>query len=73
MPGLTTIVGFSARERDLVTSWVSPPSWDTVDHAAEPPGRGRFLLKIGGRPGLPFRLVLTAAERELADSNERWQ
>ena len=73
MPGLSAIVGLSARERDLLTSWVSPPSWDTSDHAPEPPGRGRFLIKIGGRPGLPFRLALTSAERELADSNARWQ
>ncbi len=27
--------------------------------AAEPPGRGHFLAKIGGRPGIPFRTVLT--------------
>jgi hypothetical protein len=61
-------------ERELLTSWVSPPSWDTTDSGwLEPPGRGRFLAKVGGRPGLPFRLVLTAAERALADSNERWQ
>jgi hypothetical protein len=73
MPGLSAVVGLSGRERELLTSWVSPPSWDTSDHAAEPPGRGRFLAKVGGRPGLPFRVMLTAAERGLADSNSRWQ
>jgi hypothetical protein len=73
MDGLTKIVGLSRRERELLTSWVSPPSWDTSDHAVEPPGRGRFLAKVGGRPGLPFRVALTEAERGLADSNARWQ
>jgi hypothetical protein len=73
MPGLSAIVGLSRAERELLTSWVSPPSWDTTDQAPEPPGRGKFLVKVGGRPGLPFRLALTRAERELADSNARWQ
>jgi hypothetical protein len=73
MPGLGAIVQLSHRERELLTSWVSPPSWDTTDHTTEPPGRGRFLIKVGGRPGLPFRLVLTRAEAELTDSNARWQ
>jgi hypothetical protein len=73
MPGLGAIVGLSDRERELLTSWVSPPSWDTTDRSTEPPGRGRFLAKVGGRAGLPFRLVMTEAERALADSNERWQ
>jgi hypothetical protein len=73
MPGLSAVVGLSGRERELLTSWVSPPSWDTSDHAVEPPGRGRFLAKVGGRPGLPFRVTLTRAEHGLADSNARWQ
>jgi hypothetical protein len=73
MPGLSKIVGLSGREQELLTSWVSPPSWDTVDQSAEPPGRGRFLVKVGGRPGLPARVMLTEAERALADSNARWQ
>jgi hypothetical protein len=73
MDGLSAIVGLSERERDLLTSWVSPPSWDTNDRMAHPPGRGHFLAKVGGRPGLPFRMVMTAAERALEDSNARWQ
>jgi hypothetical protein len=73
MDGLNAIVGLSQRERELLTSWVSPPSWDTSDRMAHPPGRGHFLAKVGGRPGLPFRMVMTAAERALADSNERWE
>jgi hypothetical protein len=74
MPGLSAIVGLSRREQDQLTSWVSPPSWDTTDTNIEPPGRGRFLIKVGGRPGLPFRLELTDAERTgLEDSNARWQ
>lgn len=73
MPGLGGIVGLSRRERELLTSWVSPPSWDTTDQTTEPPGRGLFLIKVGGRPGLPFRLELTDAERSLENSSARWQ
>jgi hypothetical protein len=73
MPGLSAVVGLSGRERERLTSWVSPLSWDTTEHAAEPPGRGHFLIKVGGRPGLPFRMIRTRAEAALADSNARWQ
>jgi hypothetical protein len=71
MPGLNSIVGLSRREQAMLTSWVSPPSWDS-DSTGAPPGRGMFLVKVGGRPGLPFRVGLTEAERELEDSNARW-
>jgi hypothetical protein len=35
---------------------------------------GHFLLKVGGRPGVPFALRLTAAELDSAvhDTNQRW-
>jgi hypothetical protein len=73
MPGLGAIVNLSRRERELLTSWVSPPSWDTTDPNTEPPGRGLFLAKVGGRPGLPFHVVPTATEKALEDSSARWQ
>jgi len=64
-------VPFTTAEADLVTSWSMPPGWSA---AAEPPGRGRFLLKVGQRPGVPFRTELTAAETAsgVHDTNSRW-
>jgi len=37
-----------------------------------PPGRGNFMIKIGGRPGIPFRVTLTQAEERLHDTNKLW-
>ena len=30
------------------------------------------MIKIGGRPGIPFRVTLTAAEERLHDTNKLW-
>jgi hypothetical protein len=67
---LAEVVPFTQRERDLVTSWATPPGWSA---AAAPPGRGRLLVKVGSRPGIPLEVVLTPAERALADTNSRWR
>ena len=39
---------------------------------AEPPGRGKFLIKVGGRPGIPVRVELTESERAINDTNKLW-
>ncbi len=64
------VVPFTQAERELVTSWATPPGWS---EAAAPPGHGRVLLKVGQRPGIPCEVVLTPAERALPDTNARWQ
>ncbi len=38
----------------------------------EPPGRGRFLLKIGGRPGIPVQMTLVGPELGIHDTNKKW-
>jgi hypothetical protein len=30
------------------------------------------MIKIGGRPGIPFRVTLTKAEQGLHDTNKLW-
>jgi hypothetical protein len=73
MPLLTSAVPLSRAEQDLLGSWQDPPSWDPVTgREAEPPGRGKFILKVGGRPGIPVRVELTEAERHLNDTNRLW-
>ena len=37
-----------------------------------PPGRGNFLVKVGGRPGIPVHVALTKVEEALNDTNKRW-
>ncbi|AEB44817.1 ATP/GTP-binding protein [Micromonospora maris] len=72
MEELGRVVGLSRREIDLVSSWSSPPGWAQDGGNEEPPGRGRFLIKVGGRPGIPIRVAITDTERHLHDTNTRW-
>lgn len=69
---LDQIVGLSRRETDLITSWSSPTGWGGQGRAAQPPGVGKCLLKVGGRPGVPVRIKLTETEWRLHDTNARW-
>lgn len=73
MPLLTAAVPFSQAEQNLLTGWSAPPSWDaTTGKETEPPGRGKFLIKVGGRPGIPISVKLTETERATNDTNKRW-
>ncbi|MFJ4418808.1 ATP/GTP-binding protein [Streptomyces sp. NPDC088925] len=70
MPRLQQVVDLSAVEQQRLTEWSTPPGWDT--QSAEPPGRGNFLIKVGGRPGIPLHVDLTQRELMLNDTNKRW-
>lgn len=59
----------TASERDLVASWASPATTGIDGTAQVHPARGKLLIKIGQRLGVPARLVLTAAERGLYDTD----
>jgi hypothetical protein len=73
MPNLTKVVPFSQAEQELLISWQDPPAWDPVAGAETvPPGRGNFLIKVGGRPGIPVHVALTQTELALNDTNKRW-
>ncbi|GAA1750937.1 ATP/GTP-binding protein [Aeromicrobium alkaliterrae] len=71
MKDLTTAVGMSQAEQQLLMSWSSPATWDTGGTSA-PPARGKFLIKVGSRPGIPVQVQLTEAERAVNDTNKRW-
>lgn len=70
MPMLEQVMSFSKKERDLLASWSVQPN--LTEQETVPPGRGRFLLKIGGRHGIPFNVGLTDAERRTSNTNTRW-
>lgn len=73
MPLLTSAVPMSEAEQAMLASWQDPPAWDpSTGHEAEPPGRGRFLIKVGGRPGIPIKVELTRAELSVNDTNKLW-
>lgn len=55
-------------------SWADPGSWTDVGGSRKRsrPGLGKFLFKVGGRPGIPVALKLTSVEKSLHDTNKRW-
>jgi hypothetical protein len=58
---LDEIIDLSQTEKDLVNNWQNPAGFAA---GATPPGRGKFLIKIGGKPGIPVSITLTSAELE---------
>lgn len=73
MPLLTQAVPFSKAEQELLIGWQDPPEWDPVaGRQTAPPGRGKFLIKVGGRPGIPTSIELTSVERSVSDTNKLW-
>ena len=73
MSMLTGVVAFSRAEQDMLVSWQDPAAWDAESQQeADPPGRGNFLVKVGGRPGIPVHVALTEVEEALNDTNKRW-
>jgi len=73
MPLLSSVVALSRGEQELLAGWQDPPAWDPKKgRETAPPGRGKFLVKVGGRPGIPIDLAITASEKSLHMSAERW-
>jgi hypothetical protein len=52
MPLLTSAIPLSRQEQQKLISWQDPPAWDSRGADVDPPGRGKFLIKVGGRPGI---------------------
>ncbi len=76
MPMLRSAVGITQAEEDMLVDWTSPPSWDPdLEEETDPPGLGKFLVKVGGRAGIPFHVELTSVEREVGvhDTNKLWE
>ncbi|MEU3084532.1 ATP/GTP-binding protein [Streptomyces albidoflavus] len=72
MPRLGRVVALTTVEQQRLTEWSTPPGWDPQDDDTPPPGRGNFLLKVGGRPGITMHVDLTPAELDLYDTNRKW-
>lgn len=73
MPKLSKVVSLSAKEQTLLSSWGDAAPYDArTGKKAAPPGRGKFLVKVGTRPGIPIQTVLTSAELSLSMSDDRW-
>ncbi|UGQ09020.1 type IV secretory system conjugative DNA transfer family protein [Yinghuangia sp. ASG 101] len=73
MPQLTQVVAMTEAEQHMIEDWSTPPSWDSESgEEAPPPGLGNFIIKVGGRPGIPVHVDLTEYEENINDTNRRW-
>lgn len=67
------VIPLSSQEKAMLISWQSPPSWDVrAGQKPTPPGRGKFLIKVAERPGIPIKVQLTNRELALNDTNQLW-
>jgi hypothetical protein len=64
---VSEITPLTRPERDLVASWSAPESWQP---GRRHPGRGKYLLKTGGRLGIAFDLTLVGEELALYDTDQ---
>jgi hypothetical protein len=64
---VTQVTPMTGPEQDLVASWSAPESYQP---GSRHPGRGKYLIKTGGRLGIPVELTLTADELELYDTDQ---
>lgn len=73
MPLLSRVVHLSELEQQLLASWSDPAPYDPLTGSeGVPPGRGKFMLKVGTRPGIPVGVETVAAEDAVNDTNKRW-
>ena len=71
---LQQVVDLNPREREAITSWATPPSWNMRRSRYDaPPGRGKFLIKSGDSPGIPIDIEAAEPLLRLHDTNQRWQ
>lgn len=73
MGNLRTVFQLSNKETSLITDWASEAEVNPeTNKPAAPPGQGKFLLKIGKRPGTPLRVDLTEVELDVNNTNRAW-
>jgi hypothetical protein len=73
MGNLAGVFAMSGKERAWITDWADEGGYDPeTGQKADPPGRGKFVLKLGKKPGTPFRLDLTPVEKDVNNTNRAW-
>lgn len=79
MAKLRQAVPLSNVEADRLISWADPGSWSRIRRSRangtrprQAPGVGKFMVKVGGRPGIALNVRLTPSELSMNDTNKRW-
>lgn len=68
LDAVSAVVPLSSEERTLVAGWCAPESWAG---GSRHPGRGKYLLKSGGKIGIPVQLEYVGDEAQLYDTDAR--
>lgn len=66
LDAVASVVPLTEAEKELVASWSAAHRWRA---GGAHPGRGRYLIKAGHRPGLPVVMRLTPFEQRLYDTD----
>ena len=79
MEKLRRVLPLSNAEAARLVSWADPGSWSRIQQnrsrngaPRQAPGVGKFMIKVGGRPGISTAVRLTECEVSLNDTNKRW-
>lgn len=75
MGNLAEVFALSDREIETLTDWAEAGEVNPVTNAVGiPRGRGKFLLKVGKKAGIPFKVDLMPVEIEegVHDTNTAW-
>lgn len=79
---LSKVKPLTDKEIQLVSSFNAAPSWgggkprrmeDPADANKTPPGAGKILFKVEGRPGVPVQMVQTNTQKNLHITDERFR
>lgn len=66
---VSQVTPLTGPERDLVASWSATATWQP-GAGERHPGRGRYLIKCGGRQGIPVEMLLVEDELSLYDTDQ---
>lgn len=79
MDKLRRVMPLSQSEAARLVSWADPGSWSRITQnrsmtgaPRQAPGVGRFMIKVGGRPGISVMVRLTQVEIDMNNTNKRW-
>ena len=72
MKKLRQAITVSEAEAARLVSWADPGSWSRIMRRRKRSGVGKFMIKVGGRPGISTEVKLTQVEIELNNTNKRW-
>jgi len=74
MGNLQQVFAMSTAETSMIAEWSTEGGFSSeTGTQAVPPGRGKFLFKIGKNPGTPFEVKLTATELDVNNTNRGWE